>query len=97
MAKQCLIEKQKKLAATWERLIAEEKRIMELPKEQREEALAKFNASRIKNRHFKARKYNRCALTGRARGYIGYFGVCRQVFREKAHLGELPGVKKASW
>jgi small subunit ribosomal protein S14 len=97
MAKQCLIEKQRKLQETWERLRAEEAKIMELPKEQREEALAKFHASRVKNRHFKARNYNRCSLTGRAHGYVRYFGVCRHVLREKAHLGELPGVKKSSW
>jgi small subunit ribosomal protein S14 len=97
MAKQCLIEKQKKLAAQWERLRNEEKAILALPKEQREKALEEFNARRVKNRQYKTRQYNRCALTGRASGVIRYFGVCRQVFREKAHRGELPGVKKASW
>lgn len=40
---------------------------------------------------------NRCELTGRPRGYIRFFGVSRIVMREKAHKGELPGVKKASW
>ena len=40
---------------------------------------------------------NRCALTGRPRGYIRHFGVCRVVFRDMAHDGKIPGVKKASW
>lgn len=40
---------------------------------------------------------NRCALTGRPRGYIRDFGVCRIIFREMAHEGKIPGVKKASW
>lgn len=40
---------------------------------------------------------NRCALTGRSRGYIGMFGLSRIKFRELALLGVLPGVKKASW
>jgi small subunit ribosomal protein S14 len=40
---------------------------------------------------------NRCQLTGRARGYIGYFGVSRNVFRDMALAGKIPGVKKASW
>jgi small subunit ribosomal protein S14 len=97
MAKECLIQKQKKLAQKWEALRKEEEAILALPKEKREEALAEFNAKRVKNRMFKSRMYNRCAITGRARGYLGYFGVCRQVFREKAHRGELPGVKKSSW
>ncbi|NBQ16848.1 30S ribosomal protein S14 [bacterium] len=40
---------------------------------------------------------NRCALTGRPRGYIGMFKLCRIKFRELAHAGMLPGVKKTSW
>ena len=40
---------------------------------------------------------NRCAITGRSRGYLRKFGVSRIVFRELASRGQLPGVKKASW
>jgi small subunit ribosomal protein S14 len=40
---------------------------------------------------------NRCALTGRPRGYIRYFGVSRGVFRDMALAGKIPGVRKASW
>ena len=40
---------------------------------------------------------NLCSITGRARGYIRKFGLCRYKFRELAAHGELPGVKKASW
>ncbi len=40
---------------------------------------------------------NRCALTGRPRGYMGLFDLSRIKFRELAHLGMLPGVKKTSW
>jgi small subunit ribosomal protein S14 len=39
----------------------------------------------------------RCEITGRPRGYLGQFGVCRHVFREMAHAGLIPGLKKASW
>ena len=97
MAKQCLIEKQKKLAAMWEELHKEEQAILALPKEKREEALAAFTAKRVKNRQYKTRRYNRCSMTGRSGGYYGYFGVCRQVLREMAHSGMLPGVTKSSW
>jgi len=45
----------------------------------------------------KVRLKNRCAITGRGRGYIRYFGVSRLVFREMALDGKIPGVKKASW
>ena len=40
---------------------------------------------------------NRCQVTGRPHGYIRYFGLSRIAFREMAHAGHLPGVKKASW
>ncbi len=40
---------------------------------------------------------SRCKLTGRPRGYISKFGVCRNVFRQMANDGKIPGVTKASW
>ena len=43
------------------------------------------------------RLHNRCQLTGRPRGYVGYFGVSRIMFRDMALAGKIPGVKKASW
>ncbi|HDH96784.1 MAG TPA: type Z 30S ribosomal protein S14 [Proteobacteria bacterium] len=46
---------------------------------------------------FKVRRYNRCPLCGRARGYIRRFGMCRVCFRKLALEGKLPGVTKSSW
>jgi small subunit ribosomal protein S14 len=43
------------------------------------------------------RLMNRCQMTGRARGYIRYFGISRIAFRDMALNGKIPGVKKASW
>lgn len=40
---------------------------------------------------------NRCSVTGRSRGNIRRFGICRNALRLLAHQGVLPGVKKASW
>jgi small subunit ribosomal protein S14 len=40
---------------------------------------------------------NRCKLTGRPRGYLRKFGVCRNVFRQMAADGKIPGLTKASW
>jgi small subunit ribosomal protein S14 len=40
---------------------------------------------------------NRCAITGRSRGYLRDFGLSRIAFRELAREGKIPGVKKASW
>jgi len=43
------------------------------------------------------RKRNRCQLTGRPRGYIRQFGLSRNMFREMALNGLIPGVTKSSW
>jgi small subunit ribosomal protein S14 len=40
---------------------------------------------------------NRCALTGRPRGYFRKFGLGRNKLREIAMRGEIPGLVKASW
>lgn len=63
-----------------------------LKKEGNWEALQKLpkNASPV-------RVKNRCSVTGRSRGYMRYFGISRQQFREMARRGEIPGVKKSSW
>jgi small subunit ribosomal protein S14 len=45
----------------------------------------------------KVRLHNRCKLTGRPKGYMSDFGICRNQFRELASMGKIPGVTKASW
>jgi small subunit ribosomal protein S14 len=45
----------------------------------------------------KIRMHNRCKLTGRPKGYMRQFGLCRVKFREMALDGKIPGVTKASW
>jgi small subunit ribosomal protein S14 len=40
---------------------------------------------------------NRCALTGRPRGFFRKFGLGRNKLREYAMRGEIPGIVKASW
>lgn len=45
----------------------------------------------------KVRLHNRCKLTGRPKGYMRRFGLCRVMFRKMANEGLIPGVTKASW
>jgi len=40
---------------------------------------------------------NRCKITGKPRGYIRVFGICRNQFRQLASDGKIPGVTKSSW
>jgi small subunit ribosomal protein S14 len=46
---------------------------------------------------FAVRAHHRCQVCGRPRGYLRKFGLCRICFRERALIGELPGVTKSSW
>ena len=50
-----------------------------------------------KKLRYKGRYTNRCRRCSRSRGYLRKFGLCRLCFRELAHRGEIPGVRKASW
>ncbi|MEO5905567.1 MAG: 30S ribosomal protein S14 [Saprospiraceae bacterium] len=45
----------------------------------------------------KKRLHNRCQLSGRPKGYMRRFGLCRNMFRDMALAGKIPGVTKASW
>ncbi|HLF30410.1 MAG TPA: 30S ribosomal protein S14 [Xanthomonadales bacterium] len=43
------------------------------------------------------RHRNRCAITGRPRGFYRKFGLGRNKLREAAMRGDVPGLRKASW
>ena len=77
----------------------------------REKLVAKYAAKRaqyLKDGNYEAldrlpknaspvRLKNRCQLTGRPKGYMRKFGMCRNQFRELALQGMIPGITKASW
>jgi len=64
----------------------------ELKKIGDQDGLAKLPRNSSPTRH-----KNRCAETGRPRGYMRTFGLSRIAFRDHASKGEIPGVTKASW
>ncbi|AIQ17414.1 30S ribosomal protein S14 [Paenibacillus sp. FSL H7-0357] len=43
------------------------------------------------------RQKNRCAVSGRPRGYLSKFKISRIVFRDLALRGQIPGITKSSW
>jgi len=67
----------------------------ELPEEERR--LAMFKLAEMPRNSSRVRVRNRCALTGRSRGYYRKFGLSRITLRDLASKGMLPGVTKASW
>ena len=60
-------------------------------------AAGDWDALQLLPKNSAVRVRNRCQLTGRPRGYMRQFGLCRNQFRELALEGRIPGVKKASW
>jgi len=89
MAKKSMVARQKKR----ERIVAQ---YAEIRKELKEKgdyvALAKLPRDSSPTR-----LNSRCKVTGRPRGYLRKFELSRIKFRELAHKGQIPGVRKASW
>lgn len=53
--------------------------------------------SRLPRDSAPVRLRNRDQVDGRPRGYLRKTGTSRIRFRELAHRGELPGIRKSSW
>lgn len=89
MAKESIKARQKKREKMVEKY-AEKRKALKEAGDYRGLDLLPKNASPV-------RLKNRCQLTGRPRGYIRHFGLSRNMFRDMALTGKIPGVKKASW
>lgn len=77
---------------------AELKRIIKDPRSLPEDAYEAQRKLRALPRDSSpTRLRNRCALTGRSRGYLRKFGLSRIAVRDLALIGSLPGVVKSSW
>lgn len=46
---------------------------------------------------FISRVRKRCVLTGRGRGVLTEYGLCRMKFRELADFGHISGLTRSSW
>lgn len=74
------------------------RKIVKNPKTTDEERAAAYAAMRKLPRDSSpTRVRNRCQVSGRARGYEGFFGLSRIALRDMALNGFLPGVRKSSW
>ncbi|UOE96184.1 MULTISPECIES: 30S ribosomal protein S14 [Bacillaceae] len=83
--------------------VAKEKKRQELVAryaEKRRELKAKgdyIGLSKLPRDSAPSRLTRRCEATGRPRGVLRKFKLSRIAFRELAHKGQIPGVKKSSW
>jgi small subunit ribosomal protein S14 len=101
MAKKSMVLREQRRLKTVQRYAkkrAELKSIIQSPAssdEQRREALSRLQA--LPRDASPSRLRNRCAITGRPKGYFRKFGLGRNKLREQAMFGNIPGLGKASW
>jgi small subunit ribosomal protein S14 len=62
-----------------------------------ERLIARLKMAEIPRNGNPTRVRNRCATTGRPRGYYRKFGINRIELRELGNSGLIPGLTKSSW
>ena len=101
MAKTSAVEKNRKRAQLVKRLGPKRERLKaiaddrSLPPEER--FAARLKLAELPRNSSATRIRNRCALTGRPRGYYRKFKLSRIALRELASAGQIPGMVKSSW
>ena len=89
MAKKSKIAKAKKIEATVEKYAAKRAAL--------KAAGDYVGLSKLPRNASPVRMHNRDKIDGRPHAYMCEFGMSRLNFRQLAHKGLIPGVKKASW
>ncbi len=101
MARQALIEREKKRTRLREKYAAKRAELKAIindsTKSDEERYGARVQLQNLPRNANPTRQRNRCALTGRPRGTFRKFGLARHKIREIAFRGEIPGLVKASW
>lgn len=101
MAKQSMIEREKKRAKTVAKYAVKRAALKakianpETSDEDRWEA--QMALQKQPRNASKSRGRRRCQVTGRPHGVYRKFGLCRNKLREAAMSGYVPGLVKASW
>lgn len=101
MAKQSMIEREKKRQRARDRYAAKRQALKaiianrNLPDDERWEAQLKLQA--LPRDASPVRRQRRCGLTGRPHAVYRKFGLARNKLREAAMRGDVPGLVKASW
>ncbi len=101
MAKKSAIETNKNRAKKVAALANKRSKLKEVVRNRElsleERFAAQLRLSALPRNSAPTRLRNRCALSGRPRGYYRKFGLSRIALRELALSGKLPGVVKSSW
>lgn len=101
MAKTCMINREEKREHVAKRDAAKRQALKAVITNESldfsERMAARDKLNKLDRNGAEIRQRNRCSFTGRPRGYHRAFGLCRNMLRELASKGLLPGVRKASW
>ena len=101
MTRKALVERELKRVKTVERF-ANKRRVLKnilsdantTPEEKR---AARAKLQKLPRNASPVRLRNRCAVTGRPKGFYRKFGLGRNKLREQTMEGNIPGLHKASW
>jgi small subunit ribosomal protein S14 len=101
MAKQSSVNKNNRRRKMVAQYAGKRKKLKEIAGDMNKPAEDRFAArlklSQLPRNSSATRIRNRCELTGRARGYYRKLKVCRNMLRELASQGLIPGMVKSSW
>ena len=101
MAKKSMVARERKRAKTVQRYAAkraEFKRIIQSPQSTDEERqAAMLGLQKLPRNASPVRMRNRCAISGRPKGFYRKFGLGRNKLREQTMAGNIPGLGKGSW
>lgn len=101
MAKKSMVErelKRQKLVAKYAQKRAELKAVILSPNSTEDEKWdAQIQLQKLPVNSSASRLQSRCRITGRPHAVYSKFGLCRNKLREHAMVGDVPGLKKASW
>lgn len=101
MAKKSSVEKNNRrkrlVERNWEKRTALKEKARDPNVSDEEKMKAREDLNKMPRNTSPIRVRNRCALTGRSRGFMRRFKISRLSFRELASHGLIPGITKSSW
>jgi small subunit ribosomal protein S14 len=101
MAKKSAIEKNARRTKLAKQIAPRRARLKEIALDRRlppeERFAAQLKLAMLPRNSSPTRVRNRCALTGRPRGFYRKFRLSRIAVRELASSGQVPGMLKSSW
>jgi small subunit ribosomal protein S14 len=101
MAKKSAVEKNTRRAKLAKRIAARRLRLKAAARDRsaapEDRFAAQLQLAQLPRNGSPTRVRNRCALTGRPRGYYRKFRLSRIALRALASCGQIPGMVKSSW